>query len=126
MTFIYFLKHKSEATDKFISFHTMVQTQYQRNIQTLRSDNGGEFVNASMKKFCQTKGIIHQTSCPYTPEQNGVVERKNRILLEITRALLIESKAPKSFWPEAVATAAYLKPITNQTSKPQNPSSNTI
>lgn len=97
MTFIYFLKLKSEATDTFISFHTMVQKQYQRNIQTLRSDNGGEIVNASMKIFCQTKGIIHQTSCPYTPEQNGVVERKNWILLEITRALLIKSKAPKSF-----------------------------
>ncbi|XP_071739944.1 uncharacterized protein [Rutidosis leptorrhynchoides] len=56
----------------------------------------------------QEKGIIHQTTCAHTPEQNGVAERKNRILLEMTRALIIESKVPKSFWPEALATATYL------------------
>ncbi|KAJ0927704.1 putative RNA-directed DNA polymerase [Helianthus annuus] len=108
MTWIYFLKNKSEVFDKFTMFYTMIQTQFKTNIQILRSDNGGEFINDSMKRFCQTKGIIHQTSCPHTPEQNGVVERKNRILLEITRALLIESRVPKSFWPEALATATYL------------------
>ncbi|KAK1422393.1 hypothetical protein QVD17_25482 [Tagetes erecta] len=61
-----------------------------------------------MKDFFKTKGMIHQTSCPKHSEQNGVAERKNRILLEITRALMLESKVPKSFWPEALATAAYL------------------
>nr|KAJ0198868.1 hypothetical protein LSAT_V11C600327230 [Lactuca sativa] len=76
--------------------------------EIFRSDNGGEFVNSEMKSFFQTKGIIHQTTCPHTPEQNGVAERKNRILLEITRALLIESQTPKFFWPEALVTAAYL------------------
>ncbi|KAK1419961.1 hypothetical protein QVD17_29426 [Tagetes erecta] len=108
MTWIYFLKHKSEVFDKFTMFYNMIQTQFKTNIQTLRSDNGGEFINNHMKQFCQTKGIIHQTSCSHTPEQNGVAERKNRILLEITRALLIESHVPKSFWPEALATAVYL------------------
>lgn len=52
--------------------------------------------------------MIHQTSCRHTPEQNGVAERKNRILLEITRALIIESRVPNTFWPEALATAIYL------------------
>ncbi|KAJ0589411.1 putative RNA-directed DNA polymerase [Helianthus annuus] len=108
MTWVYFLKHKSEVFDKFTMFYAMIQTQFKTNIQILRSDNGGEFVNNSMKQFCQMKGVVHQTSCPHTPEQNGTVERKNRILLEITRALLIESQAPKSFWPEALATANYL------------------
>ncbi|KAJ0598803.1 putative RNA-directed DNA polymerase [Helianthus annuus] len=108
MTWIYFLKHKSEVFDKFTMFYSMVQTQFKTNIQILRSDNGGEFKNDSMKQFCQNKGIIHQTTCPHTPEQNGTAERKNRILLEITRALLIESRVPKSFWPEAIATATYL------------------
>ncbi|KAJ0511171.1 putative protein kinase RLK-Pelle-DLSV family [Helianthus annuus] len=61
-----------------------------------------------MKQFFKTKGLIHQTSCAHTPEQNGVSERKNRIILEMTRALLIESQVPKSFWPEAVATSVYL------------------
>lgn len=61
-----------------------------------------------MQHFFQEKGLIHQTSCPDTPQQNGVAERKNRILLKITRAIMIESKVPKYFWPEAVATASYL------------------
>nr|GEZ96726.1 putative ribonuclease H-like domain-containing protein [Tanacetum cinerariifolium] len=61
-----------------------------------------------MKLFFQSKGIVHQTTCPHTPEQNGVAERKNRLLLEMTRALIIESHVPKSFWPEALATATYL------------------
>ncbi|XP_076888069.1 uncharacterized protein LOC143538382 [Bidens hawaiensis] len=108
MTWVYLLKNKSEVLDKFIIFYTLVQTQFKKNIQIFRSDNGGEFVNSEMKFFFQTKGIIHQTTCPYTPEQNGVAERKNRILLEITRALLIESQTPKFFWPDALATAAYL------------------
>ncbi|KAJ0611968.1 putative RNA-directed DNA polymerase [Helianthus annuus] len=108
MTWIYFLRHKSEVFEKFTWFYAMVQTQFKKPIQILRSDNGSEFVNNSMKQFFQEKGMIHQTSCTHTPEQNGVVERKNRILLEITRALLIESQVPKSFWPEAVATATYI------------------
>nr|GFA60010.1 putative ribonuclease H-like domain-containing protein [Tanacetum cinerariifolium] len=61
-----------------------------------------------MKLFFQSKGIVHQTTCPHTPEQNGVAERKNCLLLEMTRALIIESHVPKSFWPEALATATYL------------------
>ncbi|KAK9078292.1 hypothetical protein SSX86_002349 [Deinandra increscens subsp. villosa] len=108
MTWVYFLKHKSEVSDRFATFHTMIKTQFQKDIQILRSDNGGEFVNTQMKHFFETKGIIHQTSCAHTPEQNGVVERKNRILLEITQALIIESQVPSNFWPEAVAIATYL------------------
>ncbi|KAM0070582.1 putative RNA-directed DNA polymerase [Helianthus debilis subsp. tardiflorus] len=61
-----------------------------------------------MKQFFKIKGLVHQTTCSHTPEQNGVFERKNRILLEMTRALLIESHVPTSFWPEAVATSVYL------------------
>ncbi|XP_071741920.1 uncharacterized protein [Rutidosis leptorrhynchoides] len=102
------LGHPSAVFDKFTDFHAMIKTQFQSSLQVLRSDNGGEFINAQMKRFCQDNGIIHQTSCPHTPQQNGVAERKNRILLEITRPLMIESKVPKSFWPEAVATATYL------------------
>nr|GFB48772.1 putative ribonuclease H-like domain-containing protein [Tanacetum cinerariifolium] len=86
----------------------MIQTQFKQTIQIVRSDNGGEYLNSQMKLFFQTKGIIHQTTCPHTPEQNGVAERKNRILLEMTRAFIIESHVPKMFWPEALATSTYL------------------
>ena len=97
MSWIYFLKNKSEVFKKFVQFFQMVQTQFQKPIQILRSDNGGEFVNNSMKQFCIEKGIIHQTTCPNTPQQNGVTERKNYFLLEITRAIMIDSHVPTSF-----------------------------
>nr|GEY77794.1 retrovirus-related Pol polyprotein from transposon TNT 1-94 [Tanacetum cinerariifolium] len=73
-----------------------------------RSDNGGEYMNSQMNLFFQSKGLVHQTTFPHTPEQNDVTERKNRLLLEMTRALIIESNVPKTFWPEALATATYL------------------
>ena len=61
-----------------------------------------------MHKFFASKGIIHQTSCPDTPQQNGVAERKNRTLLEITRAIMLESHVPTTHWPDAISTATYL------------------
>ena len=108
MTWTYLLKNKSEVFTKFTSFCAMVNTQFISDIQILIFDNGGEFVNTSMKEFCQKRGIIHQTSCAHTPEQNEVSKRKNRFLLEITRALMIESHVPKFLWPEALVTATYL------------------
>lgn len=77
-----FVKLKSEVFDKFIMFYTMIQTKCNTNIQTLRFDN------AFMKQFLFSKGIIHQTTCPNHYEENGVAERKNRLLLEITRDLI--------------------------------------
>ncbi|XP_042019100.1 uncharacterized protein LOC121766938 [Salvia splendens] len=71
-------------------------------------DNGREFVNHTMTDFFQKNSLLHQTSCAYTPEQNRVTERKNRTILEITRAIMIESNVPKTLWPEAVATSVYL------------------
>ena len=74
-----------------------------------------------MRKFLSDHGMLHQTSCPDTPQQNGVTERKNRTLLAITRALIIESRVPIFFWPKAIATATYLtnrlpsKPLHYQT-----------
>ena len=68
----------------------------------------GEYVNLEMKQLFDTHGIIHQTTCPDTSQQNRVAERKNRTLLEITRSLMFESHVPAHYWPEALATATYL------------------
>ena len=76
--------------------------------QILRFDNAGEYINSAIKEFLLDHGMLHQTSCLDTLQQNGITERKNRTLLEITRALLIESHALASFWPEAIATTTYL------------------
>jgi len=68
MTWVYFLKHKFEVPDKFYAFYQMIHTQFDKKIQVLRSDNGGEFVNKSMQEFFRENGLINQTSCPNTPQ----------------------------------------------------------
>jgi hypothetical protein len=108
MTWICLMKSKSEVSSLFQQFHKMIATQYQTNIQVIRTDNGGEFINHSLKDYLNTHGIIHQTTCPYTPQQNGVAERKNRHILEVVRASLFEAHMPTSYWGEAVTAGAYI------------------
>ncbi|CAL9000930.1 unnamed protein product [Prunus brigantina] len=86
----------------------MVQTQFSTKIQFLRSDNGGEYVNHDFVSFFQDNGLLHETTCPYTPQQNGVAERKNRHILETARSILIEAHMPKMFWSDAILYAVYL------------------
>ncbi|GKB16126.1 cysteine-rich receptor-like protein kinase 8 [Tanacetum coccineum] len=82
--------------------------QFQTPIQTVRSDNGTEFLNESLSTFFQTKGIINQTSCPYTPQQNARVERKHRQLLEMVRSLFFQAKFPLHLWGYCILTSTYL------------------
>ena len=92
----------------FKVFYALVQTQFNVKIQALRSDNGTEYVNKAIGAFMSDKGILHQTSCPDTPPQNGVAERKNRHLLEVARALMFTMNVPKFLWSEAVMMATFL------------------
>ncbi|BBN68727.1 hypothetical protein Prudu_550S000600, partial [Prunus dulcis] len=108
MTWISLLKTKGEVCTTFQQFYKMVDTQFHAKIKILRSDNGGEFVNHDLCQFLEAHGIEHQRTCPYTPQQNGVAERKNRHLLEVVRASLFDAQMPRSFWGEAVCSAAYL------------------
>ncbi|KAI5312649.1 hypothetical protein L3X38_041822 [Prunus dulcis] len=85
-----------------------METQFNARIQILRSDNGGEFVNHDFQTYFQTHGIIHETTCPQTPQQNGVAERKNRHLLETARALLIDGHVPHHHWDDDVVTVIHL------------------
>ncbi|CAM8901423.1 unnamed protein product [Rhodiola kirilowii] len=111
----YLMKRKSEVTDLLIQFFAMVDTQFAKKIKVLRSDNGGEFFSARLCSFLGMKGCIHQSSCAYTPQQNGVVERKHRHILDVARALRIQANVPKSFWGDCVLTATY---ILNRTPTP--------
>ncbi|RVW62390.1 Retrovirus-related Pol polyprotein from transposon TNT 1-94 [Vitis vinifera] len=86
----------------------MIETQYNAKVWVLRSDNGGEYQSSDLQKYLEGHGIIHQTTCSNTPQQNGVAERKNRHLLEVVRASLIAAKTPISYWGEAITSAAYL------------------
>ena len=92
----------------FQQFHKMIATQYQSNIQVIRTDNGCDFINQDLNKYLNLHGIVHQTTCPYSPQQNGVAEQKNCHLLEVVRASLFGAHMPTSYWGEAITTAAYL------------------
>jgi hypothetical protein len=86
----------------------MIKTQYNACMKVFRTDNGTEYVNKEFDKYLSSFGIIHQTTCPGTSQQNGLAERKNRHLLEITRCIMTTMNVPKFLWGEAVMTAAYL------------------
>ena len=79
---MYFLTQKSQVFEKFKEFKAIVENETGCQIQTLRSDNGGEYTSKAFKDFCRDHGIQRQLSTPYTLHQNGVAERKNRTLLE--------------------------------------------
>jgi len=84
----FLLSNKSNAFSMLETFITYVRTQFQKQVQIVRSDNGSEFGDQYAVAFYKRQGIIHQTTCVDTPQQNGVVERKHKHLLEVARALL--------------------------------------
>ena len=109
MTFIYFLKNKSEALTCFKEFKAKVENQMNKKIKVLRSDNGREFCNTEFDGFFKKEGINHQRTNPYTPQQNGLCERFNRTIVEKARCLLFDANLGKDFWAEATNTAVYLQ-----------------
>ena len=108
MCWIYFMKLKYEVADIFVKFKAWVETQSRCKMQVIRSDNGTKDTFEKFNKFCEDAGIEHQLTAPYTPQQNGVVERKNRTLMEMARSLLCDKGLPKKFWAEAVNTVVFL------------------
>ena len=93
-TWVYFFKRKSETQQTVIDFANEAQRQYNAKILTIRSDNGTEFKNYTLNGFLSEEGIRHQYSAAYTPQQNGVAERKNRTLMDMARSMLAEFKSP--------------------------------
>ncbi|GJS69964.1 retrovirus-related pol polyprotein from transposon TNT 1-94 [Tanacetum coccineum] len=106
-TWTLFLRSKDETPEVLKDFLTMIQRNLQAQVITVRTDRGTEFLNKTLHAYFKEEGIEHQTSTPRTPEQNGIVERRNRTLVEAARTMLSASKLPLSFWAEAVATACY-------------------
>lgn len=102
------LKEKGEVFEKFKTFKTLVEKEVNKAIITLRIDRGGEFTSRDFSQFCSDNGIRRHLTAPYTPQQNGVVERRNRTLMEMTRSMLKAMKVPNYMWGEAVRHATYL------------------
>ncbi|GKC39888.1 retrovirus-related pol polyprotein from transposon TNT 1-94 [Tanacetum coccineum] len=106
-TWVYFLRKKSQAPEMIMSFIRMVENQNDVKVKQIRTDNGTEFRNHELESFCDERGISQNFSSPYTPEQNGVAERKNRTLIEAARTMLNGSVLSKHFWTEVVRIACY-------------------
>lgn len=109
MMFVYFLKHKDEAFERFRHFHAQASNITMYNLKNLHSDNGGEFDNSQFAKYCSENGIHHTTNVPYNPEQNGLAEKYISILVNDCITLLQQANLPKRFWAEALHTACYVR-----------------
>ena len=107
--YVFFLKQKSDAFEKFKEFEAQVTTMTGKKIKYLRTDNGGEYTSKQFEAFLKEKGIKHELTCPYTPQQNGVAERMNRTLQEIALAQLQHSGLPTEFWAESLMCANYVR-----------------
>jgi hypothetical protein len=101
------LQEKSQTQETLKGFLRRAQNEFRLRIKKIRNDNGTEFKNSQIKGFLEDEGIKHEFSSPYTPQQNGVMERKNRTLLDMARTMLDEYKTPDRFWAEAINTACY-------------------
>ncbi|GJZ46719.1 retrovirus-related pol polyprotein from transposon TNT 1-94 [Tanacetum coccineum] len=106
-TWVKFLRSKDETPVFVINLLKQLQVSLNKTVRFVRTDNGTEFVNKNLTDFYESVGITHEKTVPRTPQQNGVVERRNRTLVEAARTMLIFSKAPLFLWAEAVATACY-------------------
>lgn len=102
------LQKKSDVYSVFTNFKLQIENLLSAKIKVVRTDGGGEFVNINFRIFFMINGITHQVVCPYIPAQNGVVERKNRHVIETVVALLQIASMPPKFWGETVLTAIYL------------------
>nr|GFB67037.1 putative ribonuclease H-like domain-containing protein [Tanacetum cinerariifolium] len=106
-TWVKFLRSNDETPMFIIKFLKMIQVRLNVPVRRIRTDNGTEFVNHTLRDYYEEVGISHETSVARSPQQNGVVERRNRTLIEAARTMLIYAQAPLFLWAEAVATACF-------------------
>src|SRR5579859_1915641 len=106
-TWVFFLHDKANTYDIFKKFVIRVENEFELKVKKVRSDNGSEFRNTRVDELCDEKGVKHEFSSKYTPQQNGLVERKNRTLIDMARSMLSEYNVSDSFWAEAINTACH-------------------
>jgi transposase InsO family protein len=104
---VFFLQGKYETQGTLNRFLRRAQNEFELKVKKVRSDNGSEFKNFQIEEYLEEKGIKHEFSAPYTPHQNGGVERKNMTLIDMARTMLGEYKTPERFWWEAVNSACH-------------------
>jgi transposase InsO family protein len=107
-TWVYFLKLKSKVFDNLLAYKALVENQFGHQIRRLRTDNGGEYVNNNFTSYYTTQGIQMQHNVPYTPQKNGVVERKNHTLKEMGNCMIQSKGLNLKYWAEAINYANYI------------------
>ena len=100
LSWIYIIKSRKEVITRVQEFFMEVTTQYATSLNVLRTDNALEFTQNSIHEFCTGKGILHQTTCPYTFQKNGEAERKHRHVLDVVRTLLVGMNVPMYLWSD--------------------------
>ncbi|UYV66792.1 hypothetical protein LAZ67_4002870, partial [Cordylochernes scorpioides] len=121
MIFTFVMKGKNEVFKGFIVFKRFAEKQTGKKIKAIRSDNAAEYLSSDFKEYLLEKGIRHQLSVEYSPQQNGVAERANRTLVEMTRCFIIQANLPDPLWAELVHTSTYIRnrcPRTNESRTP--------
>ncbi|GJT63948.1 putative ribonuclease H-like domain-containing protein [Tanacetum coccineum] len=108
-TWVFFLATKDETSGILKSFITGIENLVDHKVKVIRCDNGTEFKNKEMNQFCEMKDILRLFSVAKTPQQNGVAERRNKKLIEVSRTMLADSKLPTIFWAEAVNNVCYVQ-----------------
>jgi len=106
--YIYLLKSKDEALHYFKIYKAEIENQLERKIKRVRSDRGGKYFSNNFTSFCEEHGIIHERTSPYSPQSNGVAERKNRTLTDLVNAILDIAGLSKEWWGEAILTACHV------------------
>ena len=106
--YVYLLHSKDEALNMFKIYKAKVENQLEKKIKIISFDRGGEYESTAFSDFCTQHGIVHQTTAPYTPQQNGVAERKNRTLKDMIKSMLNSSGLPHNLWGEALLTANFI------------------
>ncbi|KAM2898135.1 hypothetical protein COP2_007704 [Malus domestica] len=119
--YVYLMKYKSESFERFKEFKNEVEKQTGKQIKTLRSDRGGEYLSNEFLDYLKECGIISQWTPPGTPQLNGVSERRNRTLMNMVRSMMSSADLPVTFWGYALYTAAYLLNRVPSKSVPQTP-----
>ena len=102
------MKNKSAVFEIFKKIQDSVEKESGYFLKSIRSDRGGEFTSKKFEAFCEEQGIRHSLTTPYSPQQNGVAERKNRTILNMARSMLKQKQMPKTFWAEAVDSVIYI------------------
>ena len=106
--YIYLLKTKDEAFHYIKIFKAKVENQIERKIKRLRDDHGGEYISNEFSQFCAEYSIIHEVTPPYSPQSNGVAERKIRTLTDLVNTMLESSSMSYEWWGEAILTTNFI------------------